>query len=201
VHGTDELKRLALHCSDTEQNAAEAERDLVEIKKYRWLEQQLKTRQARVYDAVVVRVMNFGLFVELDMLDIQGLVHISTLSDSFVNFDPGMHQLRAGREVYKLGAHVKVRVARVDFDKRRLDCVLDGVKAGADKPAGRGGKPGVPAAGAPAGRVPQDNRSRQKSGPAAPRGGSQGRTGHGPQPGAGRGRGRGGRGRSGTHGR
>jgi ribonuclease R len=195
-YGMDELKRLALNCSDTEQNAAEAERDLVEIKKYRWLEQQLKTREARVYDAVVVRVMNFGLFVELEMLDIQGLVHISTLSDSFVHFDPGMHQLRAGREMYSLGAHVKVRVARVDFDKRRIDFVLDGVTPGQAKPQGGGGRPGAPAPGPTAGRPKQDNRSRQGSGPVRS-GGSQGRTGHGPQPQPGQGQGRGGgRGRS-----
>ena len=131
-----ELKGLAQHCSDTEQNSAEAERDLVEIKKYRFLEQQLKTNDLHVYEAVVVRVMNFGLFVELETLDIQGLVHISTLSDSFVHFDAGLHALRAGREVYNLGARVKVRVVRVDFDKRRLDFVL-----AAGKPVSAGSAP------------------------------------------------------------
>jgi ribonuclease R len=140
--------------------------------------------------------MNFGLFVELEMLDIQGLVHISTLSDSFVHFDPGMHQLRVGREMYSLGAHVKVRVARVDFDKRRIDFVLDGITSGQAKPQGGGGRPGGPAPGPSTGRPKQDNRSRQGGGPARS-GGSQGRTGHGPQPQPGQGQGRGGgRGRS-----
>ncbi len=147
-YGFEDLKRLAQHTSDTEQNAQEAERELVEIKKYRFMEQQLKTRSAQVYDAVVVRVMNFGLFVELESLDIQGLVHISTLSDSFVHFDPTMHALRAGQKVYKLGAHVKVRVAKVDFDKRRLDFVLQEAKPSTVKPPNHHGQAGRGAPGA-----------------------------------------------------
>jgi ribonuclease R len=73
---------------------------------------------------VVVKVMNFGLFIELDELDIQGLLHVSSISDQFVRFDPGAKALRAGNEVFKQGTTVKVTVTRVDYEKRRIDFAL-----------------------------------------------------------------------------
>ena len=120
----DELERLAVHCSETEQVAQEAERELLEIKKYRFLAQQIEQKEVRVYDAVVVKVMNFGLFVELDGLGVQGLVHVSALSDAFVKYDPAAKALRAGADVYKLGTRLKVMAVKVDFDKRRIDFVM-----------------------------------------------------------------------------
>jgi len=120
----EELERLAVHCSETEQVAQEAERELLEIKKYRFLAQQIEQKEVRVYDAVVVKVMNFGLFVELDGLGVQGLVHVSALSDAFVKYDPAAKALRAGAEVYKLGTRLKVMAVKVDFDKRRIDFVM-----------------------------------------------------------------------------
>jgi ribonuclease R len=123
-YAADELEKLAVHCSETEQAAEEAERELLEIKKYRFLAQQLETHKLRVYEAVVVRVMNFGLFIELDELDIQGLLHVSAISDEFVRFDPGAKALRAGAVVYKQGTRLRVTVTRVDFEKRRIDFAL-----------------------------------------------------------------------------
>lgn len=123
-YAAEELERLAVHCSETEQVAQEAERELLEIKKYRFLAQQVERKEARVYDAVVVKVMNFGLFVELDGLGVQGLVHVSALSDAFVRYDPAAKALRAGAEVFKLGTRLKVTAVKVDFDKRRIDFVM-----------------------------------------------------------------------------
>ena len=148
-YGADELERLALHCSETEQNAQEAERELLEIKKYRFIAQQIEQHNARVYDAVVVKVMNFGLFVELDGLSIQGLVHVSAISDTFVRFDPGAKALRAGQDVYKLGTRLKVVAVKVDFDKRRIDFALkrqEPVRTGKGQPAA------LPSAREPGGR-------------------------------------------------
>ena len=124
-YGGDELKRLALHCSETEQTAQEAERELAEIKKYRFLAQQLEQHKARVYGAVVVKATNFGLFVELDDLSIQGLVHVSALSENFVHYDPALRALRVGKDVYKVGTRMKVFVTRVNFDKRKLDFAVE----------------------------------------------------------------------------
>ncbi len=117
----EELDRLSLHCSDTERSAEQAERDLLEIKKYRFLAQQLEQAKPQEYEAVVVKVANFGLFIELDDLDVQGLVHVSTLSEHFVRFDPGAHALRVGKEVFKVGTRLRVLPTRVDFDKRKID--------------------------------------------------------------------------------
>lgn len=138
----DELKKLAVHCSETEQTAQEAERELLEIKKYRFLAHQLETHKLRVYEAVVVKVMNFGLFVELDELDIQGLLHVSALSDQFVRFEPGTKALRAGNMVYKQGTRVRVTVTGVDFEKRRIDFALERAKGRDGKTAAKPASPG-----------------------------------------------------------
>ncbi|MEI6564505.1 MAG: ribonuclease R, partial [bacterium] len=130
----EELERLALHCSETEQVAQAAERELLEIKKYRFLAQQIEQRDVRVYDAVVVKVMNFGLFIELDGLGVQGLLHVSAISESFVRFDAGAKALRAGQDVYKLGTRLKVIPVKVDFDKRRIDFALQKPESEKSKP-------------------------------------------------------------------
>lgn len=119
-----ELAVIALSCTETEQMADQAERELMEIKKYRYLEQELKCKKPRIYDAVVVNCVNFGMFVEILGLQIQGLVHVSSLSKQFVKFDRQASALKAGKEVYKSGRRIKVFATKVDFDKRRIDFSL-----------------------------------------------------------------------------
>ena len=126
----EKLQQMALHCSQTEQISEEAERSLLEIKKYRYLAEQIEKQPPATYDAVVVNVMNFGLFVELIELQVQGLVHVSSLSDQFVRFNKERGRLEAGKDVYQLGGQLKVQVAKVDFDKRRVDFVLVGRQTG-----------------------------------------------------------------------
>ncbi|MBA4387820.1 MAG: ribonuclease R [Verrucomicrobia bacterium] len=122
----DEIASVSQHCSRTEFVADQAERDIIEIKKYRYLEQQLKRRKPEVYDAVVVNVTNFGMFIEITDLQMQGLVHISSISSKFVRYDRARHALVSGRDTFKLGSRVSVRVNKVDFDKRQIDFVLAG---------------------------------------------------------------------------
>jgi len=69
-------------------------------------------------------VSNFGLFVELMELQVQGLVHISAISDRFVRYSRKTQSLRAGKKRYSLGQKVKVYVIDVDFDKRQVDFAL-----------------------------------------------------------------------------
>ena len=76
------------------------------------------------YEATVSKVSPAGLFVDLPALAIGGLVHISTLSRQFVRHDRRCEALVAGRKRWALGDTVRVRVARVDFQARRLDFVL-----------------------------------------------------------------------------
>jgi len=120
----EEISSISMACSGTEQNAAQAERSLLEIKKYRYLEQNAKSKKPHTYDAVVVTVTNFGMFVEIIDLQLQGLVHISGISSRFVNFNRKRRSLEAGKVVYKLGTKLKVRVTGIDFDKRRIDFML-----------------------------------------------------------------------------
>jgi ribonuclease R len=139
-----ELAALGLNCSRTEQIADAAETALIEIKKYRFLEQQVARGPAfseaspkaskpaspihrgepEPYDAVVACVKNFGMFVELTKLQIQGLVHVSTISKEFVRFDAQREELHARKKKYGVGTRVKVIPVRVDFDKRQVDFVL-----------------------------------------------------------------------------
>ncbi len=116
-----QLKASAAHCSATERNAEEAERALIEIKKFRYLQQATTIQPPPVFTAHVVHVVNFGMFVELEELQIQGLVHISEISPEFVRFDGARQALLARNKRYEIGMKLTVQVARVDFDKRQVD--------------------------------------------------------------------------------
>lgn len=122
-YGRRELAALGAACSETEQAADEAEKMLIEIKKYRYLEQQMKRDPDHAYDAVVVKVCNYGMFVELTELQVQGLIHVSALADGFVPFDPRRQTLRAGKKIHAKGERLKVAVCRVDFENRQVDFV------------------------------------------------------------------------------
>ena len=118
------LARWAEHTSEREEIAAEAERGLLEIKKYRLLEEQLNSRQIIEYDAVVSKCMPFGCFVEIPELAVSGLVHVSLLSHKFVRFNESDQSLSAyGGGSWRTGDRLKVHVAKVDFRQRRIDFV------------------------------------------------------------------------------
>ena len=118
------LAAWAEHTSEREQLAAEAERGLLEIKKFRLLEDQLNTRQIVDYDAVITKCMPFGAFVEIPELAVSGLVHVSLLSRRFVKYNEYDHSLSApGGGSWRIGDRLRVHVARVDFRERRIDFV------------------------------------------------------------------------------
>ena len=123
------LDRAAQHTSEREQAADEAERMLVEIKKYRYLQDVLAKGGKTTFDAVVGKCTSYGLFVDLPDLAIGGMVHVSKLSQAFVRWDAAREALVDGRQVWQVGTKMKVRVAAVDFDQRKIDFV----------PAGEGG--------------------------------------------------------------
>lgn len=116
------LAKWAEHTSEMEEVAAEAERGLLEIKKYRLLEQQLASRRTIDYDAVISRCMPFGCFVEIPELAVSGLVHVSMLSRRYVRFNESDQSLSApGEGSWKVGGRMKVVVVGVDFRQRRID--------------------------------------------------------------------------------
>ena len=118
------LAKWAEHTSEREEIAAEAERGLVEIKKFRLMEEQLNSRQIVDYDAVVSKCMPFGCFVEIPELAVSGLVHVSLLSHRFVKFNESGQSLSApGGGSWRAGDRMRVHVASVDFRQRRIDFV------------------------------------------------------------------------------
>ena len=116
------LDRWAAHASEREEIAAEAERGLLEIKKFRLLDAQLQSRQILEYDAVVAKCMPFGCFVDVPEIAVSGLVHVSLLSRGYVRFNESDHTLSApGGGSWRIGDRMRVHVARVDFGQRRID--------------------------------------------------------------------------------
>ena len=115
----DELVVLGQHCSDREQRAEAAERELTKLK----LLAYLSGRIGEEMDAVVTGVESFGLFVEGVELPAEGLIHADALSDDYYSFDRATHTLtgRRGGKRYRLGDLLRVAVARVDLERRELD--------------------------------------------------------------------------------
>ena len=118
------LNAAALHCSEREQNADDAERALDEIKKYRYLQMVLKRGGAEnAFDAVVSKCTRYGVFVDLPALAVGGMVHVSRLSNAYLRWDDVREELVGGGKTWGVGARLKVRVEKVDFDRRLVDFV------------------------------------------------------------------------------
>jgi ribonuclease R len=117
------LGEIAKHCTATEKIADQAERDVTEIKKYRFLEAELAAGKPLTREAVIVNVMKFGVFVELLDLQVQGLVHISVLAKGYSKYDSRRGEVKAGKKVFKVGGKLNVVVSRVDFEHRKVDFV------------------------------------------------------------------------------
>jgi ribonuclease R len=118
-----ELDAWAAHASEMEERATEAERALLEIKKYRFLESLLDSRDT-TFNAVISKCMPFGCFVEIPDLAVSGLVHVSLLSKRFVRYNESDQSLSVpGGGGWRAGTRMKVHIARVDFRQRRLDFV------------------------------------------------------------------------------
>lgn len=114
-----ELVALGRHCSEREQRAEAAERELVKVKLLHYLSQRL----GEELEAVVTGVEEYGLFAQGIELPAEGLIHTSALPPDYYLFDRRCHSLtgrRSGR-VFKLGDAVRVAVARVDIERRELD--------------------------------------------------------------------------------
>ena len=78
------------------------------------------------FEGVISTVTSFGIFVELNEVYVEGLIHVTSLANDYYHFDPVGHRLtgeRSGR-VYRLGDSIRVLVARVDLDERRIDFEL-----------------------------------------------------------------------------
>jgi ribonuclease R len=119
VRDTQAWEAAGLHCSANERRADEASRD-VEA----WLKcQYMREHLGEEYSGVVSAVTSFGIFVTLDALYVEGLVHITELGGEYFKFDEARQELRGERTGirYSIGARVRVQVSRVDLDGRKID--------------------------------------------------------------------------------
>jgi ribonuclease R len=108
-----------LHCSANERRADEASRDVEAWLKCKYMREHL----GEEYGGVVTAATSFGIFVTLDEMYVEGLVHITELGGEYFRFDEARQELRGERTGmrYAIGTRVRVQVSRVDLDGRKID--------------------------------------------------------------------------------
>ena len=122
VYGVPDMILLGEHCSANERRADDATRDVVS-----WLKcEYMMDKIGEEFPGIISAVTSFGFFVELADIYIEGLVHISNLGQDYYHFDPTSHQLKGERSGtnFRLGDSVKIKVARVDLDEKKMDFEL-----------------------------------------------------------------------------
>ncbi|OGV25449.1 MAG: ribonuclease R [Legionellales bacterium RIFCSPHIGHO2_12_FULL_37_14] len=118
-YNAKKIKNFGKHCSMTERRADEATREAV-----LWLKcEYMQNKLGQTFTGTITGVTAFGLFVELDEIFVEGLVHISNLKSDYYQFDPSRHHLIGSRtgHIFRLGEKMSVIVARVDLDDRKID--------------------------------------------------------------------------------
>jgi ribonuclease R len=119
---TDDMPEIARHTSERERRADDAERELVQWKKVRFMADKVGDEFA----GYVTGVSAFGLYIELIEHFVEGMVHVSTMADDYYRFVEKSHLLKGentGR-VYRLGDRVAVQVIKVDMERRQVDLGL-----------------------------------------------------------------------------
>ena len=132
ISAEDEKWEVAgVHCSVNERRADEASRDVEAWLKCRYMRERL----GEEFSGAVSSVTSFGLFVQLDGLYVEGLVHITELGGEYYRFDEVRQELRGERSGvrYVVGSRVRVQVSRVDLDGRKIDFRM--VRDGEDESA------------------------------------------------------------------
>ena len=118
------VQTLTDHLSSTERRADDATREVT-----RWLKAEyMMDKIGEEFDGIISGVTNFGIFVELAEVYVDGLVHITSLGNDYYHFDPAKHRLLGERtnRSYRLGDRVRVKVAQVNLDEAKLDFELVG---------------------------------------------------------------------------
>ena len=124
--------KLGIHCSMTERRADDATRDVNAWLKCYYMQDKL----GEIYDGTVAGVTGFGLFVALDGVYVEGLLHVTELGNDYFNFDKARHEMSGERTgvKYRLGDRLTVKVARVDLETSKIDFVLAKKEVDANTP-------------------------------------------------------------------
>jgi ribonuclease R len=164
----EELPEVARHTSDRERRADEAERELLQWKKVRFMADKVGDE----FEGYVTGVAAFGLFIELVEHYVEGLVHVSTMADDYYRFVETAHMLRGENthKVYRLGDKVRVQVIRVNLDLRQIELglveILERVREGERGPRHSKARPKRDAGRGPkrAGRAERRSRRQARAG-------------------------------------
>ncbi|MCE8016348.1 ribonuclease R [Halomonas sp. MCCC 1A17488] len=122
----EQMLELGEHCSMTERRADDATRDVEDWLKCEFMSDKL----GEVYEGTIASVTQFGIFVRLDEVYVEGLVHVTSLPSDYYHYEPEKHRLKGERTgmSYRLGDGVTVQVARVDLNDRKIDFALEDEK-------------------------------------------------------------------------
>ncbi|CAM3939964.1 ribonuclease R [Alkalicoccus chagannorensis] len=124
-HWEEKLPEITTHASEMERRAEDAERETDELKKVQFMEDKI----GEEYTGIISSVTNFGLFIKLPNT-IEGLVHVSYLTDDYYHFDQSQFMMVGERtkNTFRIGDEIEVRVANVNVDERIIDFEIIGMK-------------------------------------------------------------------------
>ena len=119
----EDLPEVGRHTSEMERRAAEAEREILQWKKVRFMADKV----GDAFDGYITGVAPFGMFVELIDHYVEGLVHVSTMADDYYRYRETAHSLYGenSRKQYRLGDRVRVQIIKVDMERRQIDLGLE----------------------------------------------------------------------------
>ena len=118
----EKITSWAKHCCTTEKRAQEAEREIIKLKLLRHMEEHAD----KIMEGIITGIQEYGLFVQIDEFQLDGLVHIKTLTDDFYELDKKKLSLIGSRngKVYSFGDVVNVKITKIDLLKREVDFVI-----------------------------------------------------------------------------
>ncbi|MGD8593947.1 MAG: ribonuclease R [Gammaproteobacteria bacterium] len=122
IYTYNDMQVLGESCSMTERRADEATRDVMD-----WLKcEYMMDKVGEVFDGIITSVTSFGLFIELQDIYVEGLVHVTALTRDYYHFDPAKRCLIGERtnKKFRLTDKVQVKVVRVDLDDKKIDFEL-----------------------------------------------------------------------------
>jgi ribonuclease R len=126
-HSMDAMREFGEHCSATERRADDATRDAVD-----WLKCEfMLDKIGESYAGIITSTTSFGIFVELQDIYVEGLVHVTALGNDYYHFDPTRHWLMGERtnKIFRLGDPIQVKVVQVNLDDRKIDFELSDKQA------------------------------------------------------------------------
>ena len=137
-YSAQDMAHFGEHCSGTERRADEATRDAIDWLKCEYMQDKI----GEEFDGIITGVTNFGVFVELNEVYVEGLVHVTALGEDYFHYDHVNHRLygERTRQIYRLADKLRVRVVRVDLDDRKIDFELLTTGDSGKKPGKNAGK-------------------------------------------------------------